>query len=215
MKMIASLATAIAAALIANAASAAIVVDVSPDVIGQPEAFVASNITGGQNFLMQFTLASATTLTGIDIYSSCCASLGDAVTIKIRNDAAGLPDVTNLFSYLTTISVIDSAGALTSVPNTRRHADFTATALAAGTYWIGMSGTAEIGWSTFGNNSPASQWQLQGDTLQIVPQVGRFAFRLSDDAAPGVPEPATWALLLTGFAMTGVAVRRRRVAVAA
>ena len=33
--------------------------------------------------------------------------------------------------------------------------------------------------------------------------------QLSVSIAPGVPEPATWALLITGFALTGVAVRRR------
>ena len=32
---------------------------------------------------------------------------------------------------------------------------------------------------------------------------------------PGVPEPATWALLLAGFGMTGAAVRRRRPTVVA
>jgi len=34
-------------------------------------------------------------------------------------------------------------------------------------------------------------------------------------AAGGVPEPATWALMLSGFGLAGAALRRRRVAVAA
>ncbi len=33
--------------------------------------------------------------------------------------------------------------------------------------------------------------------------------------APGVPEPATWALMLTGFGLAGASLRRRRIAVAA
>ncbi|MFD1613117.1 tail fiber protein [Sphingomonas tabacisoli] len=34
------------------------------------------------------------------------------------------------------------------------------------------------------------------------------------DVAPGVPEPATWAMMIAGFAMAGGAVRRRRVVIA-
>lgn len=36
------------------------------------------------------------------------------------------------------------------------------------------------------------------------------ATNLNISLAPGVPEPASWALLLAGFAMTGTAVRSRR-----
>jgi hypothetical protein len=34
-------------------------------------------------------------------------------------------------------------------------------------------------------------------------------------AVGGVPEPASWAMLITGFGLTGSAMRRRRIAVAA
>ncbi len=39
--------------------------------------------------------------------------------------------------------------------------------------------------------------------------------RLSDDAAAGVPEPASWALMIGGFGLVGAAARRRRGVVAA
>ena len=42
-----------------------------------------------------------------------------------------------------------------------------------------------------------------------------FAGLWTDDANGGVPEPATWALMLTGFGLAGVALRRRQVALAA
>ena len=46
---------------------------------------------------------------------------------------------------------------------------------------------------------------------------GSFTFASeAGDGSPGaVPEPAAWAMLLTGFGLTGAAMRRRRTAVAA
>ena len=44
----------------------------------------------------------------------------------------------------------------------------------------------------------------------------KFSFAgLWTDIATGVPEPTTWALMLSGFGLAGVALRRRRVALAA
>jgi opacity protein-like surface antigen len=42
-------------------------------------------------------------------------------------------------------------------------------------------------------------------------EVGAVRF----DGAPGVPEPASWALMIGGFGLAGAALRRRRTAVAA
>jgi hypothetical protein len=40
-------------------------------------------------------------------------------------------------------------------------------------------------------------------------------FLLGGGAGGGVPEPATWAMMITGFAMIGAALRRRRTGKAA
>jgi hypothetical protein len=51
-----------------------------------------------------------------------------------------------------------------------------------------------------------------------IPQTTRGGFIQADnfvfDTAGAVPEPASWAMLIAGFGLTGAAMRRRRVAVA-
>ena len=37
----------------------------------------------------------------------------------------------------------------------------------------------------------------------------------SDTPTPGIPEPASWAMLIAGFGLTGAIARRRRTAVTA
>ena len=44
---------------------------------------------------------------------------------------------------------------------------------------------------------------------------GQLAFELDNLSVAAVPEPATWAMLLLGFGMIGIAVRRRSTAVSA
>lgn len=44
-----------------------------------------------------------------------------------------------------------------------------------------------------------------------TPGGGGGTFKVTFDYTPAIPEPATWALMLTGFALTGYALRRRRI----
>ncbi|WP_426165091.1 PEPxxWA-CTERM sorting domain-containing protein [Sandarakinorhabdus sp. DWP1-3-1] len=57
---------------------------------------------------------------------------------------------------------------------------------------------------------PQDLWTEAGGSISRV----EFSYELGRLAAPGVPEPASWALLIAGFGLTGAAMRRRRVAVA-
>lgn len=45
-----------------------------------------------------------------------------------------------------------------------------------------------------------------------IQQVREFEFTPAEVAAPGVPEPATWAMMIIGFGSAGAVLRRRRVA---
>lgn len=202
-------AAAAALGLAAAPASAAVLFDDAPAGF-TPANYV--NQAGGQNFLMRFTIGTGATVNGLDIFtSSTFATLGKAVTIKIRADNGGSPEAANLARIETTLSAI---AAVAGQPDfvRRAHADFGGVALAAGSYWIGMSGTASelgiYGFQNGGPDAPADQRQLSGDAVTITPSVNNLAFTVYGDVN-AVPEPAAWALMIAGFGAVGAASRRR------
>ncbi len=171
-----------------------------------------SNNAGGQNFLVQFTLASDTTLTGFDLFTGrSYANVGTGVTVKIRADnGSGLPG-TSLAQFN---DVIDAETAYDSFVDISS-VHFAGPTLAAGTYWMGVSGLAsELSWATYfgASSSPTGQAQLNGDTYMHQPGVYNFAWRIEGEPATGnnVPEPASWGL--AAVALAGLAISRRRAA---
>ncbi|QXQ08328.1 PEPxxWA-CTERM sorting domain-containing protein [Sphingosinicellaceae bacterium] len=71
--------------------------------------------------------------------------------------------------------------------------------------------------SGFGPISPSSFGEDGNHNLYVVDYGGRvLKFQFAANGAAGfaaleaVPEPATWAMLVTGFAATGLALRRPR-----
>jgi hypothetical protein len=90
-------------------------------------------------------------------------------------------------------------------------------ALGAGTYWLGLSNNVD-------NNQITTYVLSGGSKLGAASQsdnAGNFFNARIDDASftiqgsAGVPEPATWALMIGGFGLAGAALRRRRTAIAA
>jgi len=55
-----------------------------------------------------------------------------------------------------------------------------------------------------GGGGPFDSFQLYGEPTHLV------VTKLADSARPGVPEPATWALMILGFGAAGSGLRRRR-----
>jgi PEP-CTERM motif len=203
------------------AAQAAILVDQSPDTIGFNQNSLAANIASSQNFLIKFNVGAATTLTGFDIYSSCNSfgcppiSAGAPVVVKFTADLAGAPDFANILSFATTLTAVDSFGSTANPAVLRLHADVTLP-VAAGDYWFGISGdNIEIGLS-LGDPLNSPIWLLTGNSGQFDGSsfIGA-AYNVYAGASGGVPEPASWAMLIAGFGLTGAAMRRRRTAVAA
>ena len=205
----------IAAMVVALGSSAhgSVVVDRSVDVIGLQPGFNAVNQAASQNFLVEFTLGAPTVLTGGDIYSDFGVVLGTPVVVKFTTSVGGAPDTSSLISLTSVLSAIDTDGSSSNPSIKRLHADFAPTPFAAGTYFYGLSGSGtEIGWN-IGFNTPGSDaaFQLSGNDVQFsFNNDAAFAFRLEDGGT--VPEPATWAMLVVGFGLTGAAARRRVVA---
>jgi hypothetical protein len=205
------LAAAAAAVALAAASGASATILASVPANGSPGGDW-SNFADFQNFLVQFTLAGAATVDGFDIYTDpAFGALGTDVTIRIRNDVAGNPDSSNLFEFTSTIDTLTTSGDQVFVG-----AHFGGLNLAAGTYWMGMSGTSsELGWESYhyGDDAPSTQRQLSGETVVFTPGVGTFGYAV--EGANGVPEPAAWAMMLLGFFGLGGVVRARRGATAA
>lgn len=207
----------------AGTANAALIINQSPDATGFTSTFTAGNQAAGQNFLVKFTLATATALNGIDIYSRCRAvivgcvgpSVGSPGIVKIRNDAAGAPAASNLFAISTVLSAIDNFGSSANPLIERLHADFTATPLAAGTYWIGLGGDGvEFGEEIDFSTASGGYYFGGGDSIINSLNSSRTAYNIYDNTLTGaVPEPAAWALMITGFGLAGAAMRRRRTSV--
>jgi hypothetical protein len=73
----------------------------------------------------------------------------------------------------------------------------TYTVTVAGTYTL-QFGTSNFGDTAYDTGLAFSGIQIDGTVVD----------------PPVVPEPATWAMMIAGFGLVGVAVRRRRVVVA-
>jgi hypothetical protein len=205
----------LAFAVVATQVGAAVLIDKSPQATGGSSFGAWQNLTNGQNFAMQFTLAGPTVLTSIDIYTTNSPGSNDVGTptvVKLWEDAGGNIDLGSLLSFNSTISAKDGIGAGIT-PFIRLESLFTSPVLGAGTYWIGLSGNSfDIGWGTvnLGNPSPPGQLQLSGNGNPSAPAVYSFAYRISDDAInAAVPEPSTWAMIILGFAGVGAMAYRR------
>ena len=209
MKLI-KFAIATAALAAAFPANSAIVVDGSPTG-SYYRTWI--NITNGQNYLVKFTLAAATNITGFDIFTNnSFGPIGQAVRMKIRADAGGSPLAANLFSFDDTIDVSTPFSGNSKIVGT----NFAAINLAAGSYWIGMSALdINLGWNSFDNGGPQlnpNQRGLFGEQADpLAPNIRDLAFRIrGDDVTGAVPEPSTWLMLLFGFGAIGGSLRYRR-----
>lgn len=170
-----------------------------------------ANFADSQNFLVRFTLAQETSISGLDIVTTAFgARLGAAVRVKIRADQANAPAAANLFSFVDTIDSVDVHGT-SRIAGT----NFAPLTLAAGSYWFGVSGEAgqSLGWASFnidGTQVRTDQRGLSADrVIGTNTTIHALGWRIRSDATAPVPEPAAWAMLVLGFGAVGGALRSR------
>lgn len=200
-----------ASLLLATAATAnAATLYSQPVLDGGGNSYASQNDTVGSNghfatVFDDFTLGSAATITSVGFvgsYFNGSPATITAFTLMISSDAGGIPGAA---LYSTTVAGNAGESLVGNVSSYTLPVTFAAS---AGTkYWLSiypdLGFPPQWGWSTGtgGDNSGYQVFFGNGSTLPTD-----FAFTLNG----AVPEPATWALMIGGFGLAGVALRRRR-----
>lgn len=148
-----------------------------------------------------FTLVSGATIGRLNL--SAFNSLGyDALspfTLEIYDNSHS----TILFSRLITPTLVSHSGQDAIVDGT-----FGSFNLAAGSYWLGViAPNYALSRYSGGNGGLIVTSPPHSGTLLFISD-GNLGYQLF--SASGVPEPATWAMMLMGFGLMGLGLRNRR-----
>lgn len=198
-------------------ASAALLVDHGPTPSDSYYIDWASN--PAQYFLVQFDLAQGATLTDFEISTNYYQPPGTPVRLQVRSDNGGQPAATaNIYDVTSSISSFGIDPALNGVGDGLAETSIAGLHLAAGTYWIGVSGMDwSFGWGAFNmgeGGAPQGEYvSVGGGAAKAVgPGTYSLGYRIFGDLDPAsaVPEPSTWAMMIVGFGGVGAVLRRRR-----
>jgi hypothetical protein len=191
--------------LIALAAVTAAVVSTSASAATSMDGTFAASIIGISSNTASIDLGSVLTNTSLTIVGSATGDLdgstGTFLTVSpfTATDGSAYSFTSTLGNFTGTLSDVLSAGPVSSRVLT---AYALGTFTPAGSFSSFVAGPASLTFSFTQNNANGA---ISGGFTMSTPPV----------AAPGVPEPAAWAMLIAGFGLTGAAMRRRRIAVAA
>lgn len=197
-----TVAASVAMSVFGFAASAATVVDFSPETTGITNLFNAGNRDDAQNWGTLFTLSEEFNLSAIDRYGEAgTGAVGDDVIVKIwTSDGATL-----LHDISTTITIQDTDGAGTT-DSIRSRAVFDVD-LAAGDYLIGLAGDgAELSQRLLQGTS-GSTFRFFGDGSPVAEITA--SIRVFGDTPVAVPLPAGLPLMIGALAVFGIVTRRR------
>lgn len=200
--------------VVTGAASSAVIVQSLPATTATPAGQIYSSRTG-LNYMVQVVLPTAIDLTGFSMAGGIAITntIGTPTLFKIRADVDGKPATTNLYSISDTIDATQGIYYTPFNQLTMLTTNFDPIHLEAGTYWMGLSNNTAFFLTLF-NNTPAGERarfniDTQGSWPTTLPSA--FAWQVHGEVATAaVPEPATWTMLIAGFAMIGSTMRRRK-----
>lgn len=171
-----------------------------------------------------FSLGTATNVVGAAVYLGGFGDISNYdgnFTYYVFADAAGSPGtVLATGSVSPTISDLGGLGWVGGGDIFQLSFDLNSAFAAAAntTYWFGFHASSDFDrddiywvWSS-GGLSPPGMESEDGtfDNWATSDGGGEHAFYLTDASVGGVPEPATWAMMLLGFGAAGAALRRAR-----
>lgn len=198
------------AVMASSSANAATLYTQTYDVWGA--AFASQNAVGGiGNYATvydNFTLSGASTVTDLSFigvfFNPSTPSPISQFTVKFYASNAG-----QVGSTISTFSILGNGGESCNVSAICTYNLALNFAAVGGTqYWMSIvpdvALSSQWGWAT-GKGGDSTSFQNFGGTVRSHSY--DMAFTLAGNSA--VPEPATWAMLLGGFALVGSAVRRR------
>jgi hypothetical protein len=196
-------ALALAIAFASAPASAAIIVDT-----GKP---VGSSwvLNATESLAAKFTVTSATTLTDLTGFMYAYSAPG-TFTVALRADDGKTPG-----------EVLFSDTAVAKLPFAFYGVHGVSWLVGPGSYWLAFEvrpGDTMDGYMPFGSPSPLADGAYTEDGVYYEWDTLNLGVRINGDAVAVVPEPASWALMLTGFLGAGAALRaarRRQAALAA
>jgi hypothetical protein len=180
---------------------------------GAPDQVYGTNMSG--NVVAEdFSLGSTYDISNIRFWSiqSKAADYSGSLSWAIYSNAGGNPGAV-LKSGLSS-----AVGTATGLSTGFGYAEYvfdigTTFQLAAGSYWLGLANSplnpgnpSEMLWGTTSTATGAQAQYLDGSTW--IDSGNNLAFSI-DGSVPVIPEPDTWALLITGMAVVAGFTRRK------
>jgi hypothetical protein len=155
-----------------------------PDNLAQPGTFtISGSLLGANTFAASLFSTTAWTTGQLDTYLGISASPTNPIGAYLPTTQTFQPGANGFWVYQANIGTV-------TLPSNSGASDSSLLTLN----------------QSLGLGSYVTAFIRQGDSYGATANSGAIL----EDGPPGVPEPATWAMMIVGFGAAGVAMRRRR-----